>query len=49
MEFKEWLDAEIEKIKNCRDESNLFIQGKLSEAMRIRAMWLQMEGKNERT
>ena len=43
-EFKKWLDEEIEKIKDTQNESNMFVHGKLSEATRIRAMYLQMTG-----
>ena len=35
-EFKEWLNEEIEAIKDTSSDNNLFCQGKLSEAIRIR-------------
>ena len=38
-EFKEWLDGEITKLKETATDHNIFIQGKLSEAIRIRAVF----------
>ena len=37
--FSEFLNEEVKNIKENATESNLFIQGKLSEAIRIRAMF----------
>ena len=42
-EFKEWLNEEIEAIKDTSSDNNLFCQGKLSEAIRIRAMLCQID------
>ncbi|MBQ6148946.1 MAG: hypothetical protein IJI83_05315 [Oscillospiraceae bacterium] len=41
-EFINWLTDEIEGMRPVRDEEPMFIQGKLSEAIRIRAKLLQM-------
>lgn len=37
--FTEWMNTEITTLKETASENNLFIQGKLSEAIRIRAMF----------
>ena len=36
--FNEWMNTEITTLKETASENNLFIQGKLSEAIRIRAI-----------
>ena len=41
--FREWLEDEIAAIEGARDEDSLFIHGKLSEAIRIRAMLCQID------
>ena len=49
--FIEWLNDEIDNIRPLRDEEPMFIHGKFSEAIRIRAKLLQMikeKDKNER-
>lgn len=49
--FIEWLNDEIDNIRPVRDEEPMFIHGKFSEAIRIRAKLLQMikeKDKNER-
>ena len=40
--FSEFLNEEVKNIKENATESNLFIQVKLSEAIRIRAMFNEM-------
>lgn len=42
--FLEWLDHEIDKLKEKSDEEKLFVHGKLSEALWIKANYLKMEG-----
>ena len=37
--FTEWMNTEITTLKETASENNLFIQGKLSEAIRIRAIF----------
>lgn len=37
--FNEWINTEIKSLKETASETNLFIQGKLSEAIRIRAIF----------
>lgn len=37
--FSEFLNEEVKSIKETATESNLFLQGKLSEAIRIRAIF----------
>lgn len=37
--FNEWMNTEITTLKETASENNLFIQGKLSEAIRIRAIF----------
>ena len=37
--FNEWINTEIKSLKETASENNLFIQGKLSEAIRIRAIF----------
>lgn len=44
-EFKEWLNEEIEAIKDTSSDNNLFCQGKLSEAIRIREVLKEMDEK----
>lgn len=45
-EFKEWLNEEIEAIKDTSSDNNLFCQGKLSEALRIRQTICDMDVKS---
>ena len=40
--FSEFLNEEVKSIKETATDTNLFIQGKLSEAIRIRAMFNEM-------
>lgn len=42
-EFKEWLNEEIKAIKDTSSDNNLFCQGKLSEAIRIREVLKEMD------
>ena len=37
--FNEWINTEIKSLKETASEENVFIQGKLSEAIRIRAIF----------
>lgn len=37
--FNEWINTEIKSLKETASEDNVFIQGKLSEAIRIRAIF----------
>ena len=37
--FNDWINTEIKSLKETVSETNLFIQGKLSEAIRIRAIF----------
>ena len=46
--FNEWINTEIKSLKETASETNLFIQGKLSEAIRIRAKLLQMIKEKEK-
>ena len=41
--FMEWLNSEIESLESTTDENNMFIHGKYSEAVRVRAMICQMD------
>lgn len=41
--FREWLEEEIETIKDAKNEDNMFINGKLQEVIRIRAMLCQID------
>ena len=41
-EFMTWLNAEIEKLEHVKDEDKMFILGKHSEAIRIRAQLCNM-------
>ena len=41
--FMEWLNSEIKKLENVKDEEQMFIQGKYFEAVRIRATICQMD------
>ena len=38
VQFLKWLNEEIEEIKSKATNDNLYLQGKLSEAIRIRAV-----------
>ena len=40
--FMEWLNSEIKKLENVKDEDKMFILGKYFEAVRIRAKFLNM-------
>ena len=46
--FRAWLDEEIENLKPIRDEAPMFIHGKFSEAIRIRAMLCQIDKECEK-
>lgn len=46
--FIEWLNDEIDNIRPVRDEEPMFIHGKFSEAIRIRAKLLQMIKEKEK-
>lgn len=48
VEFKIWLDNEIEELKQIHTESNVFVWGKYAEAVRIRAMMMQIERELEK-
>ena len=41
--FMNWLNGEIKKLENVKDEEQMFIQGKYFEAVRIRATICQMD------
>ena len=45
--FMEWLNSEIESLESTTDENNMFIHGKYSEAVRVRAMICQMDAKHK--
>ena len=47
-EFINWLTDEIEGMRPVRDEEPMFIHGKFSEAIRIRAKLLQMIKEKEK-
>lgn len=40
--LEKWLDTEIKELKDHATSNNMFIQGKLSEAIRIRAIMKDM-------
>ena len=48
VKFREWLEEEIEAIKGSRNEDNMFVCGKLSEVLRIRAMLCRIDKENKK-
>ena len=43
LKFREWLEEEKQAIEEVRNEDSMFICGKLSEVLRIRAMLCQID------
>ena len=47
-DFKRWLDEEIKHLEAEQSEHNLFVWGKYSEAVRIRAMMRRMDAERKK-